>query len=185
MFRRASRVTVAFMALLLAGCGEDEQAEAPPPQEITREAMGHYCGMIVADHPGPKAQLFLKERADPIWFASVRDAIAFTMLPEEPKAIAAIYVNDMGKAMSWESPEPGSWIEARDAWFIVGSRRTGGMGAPETVPFSDQPAAQAFADEYGGELVRFDDIPPDYVLSPVDETMQKGMQKGMQEGMAH
>lgn len=164
----------AFMALLLAGCGEEEQVK-PLPRELTREAVGNYCGMIVADHPGPKAQLFLKQRADPIWFASVRDAVVFTLLPEEPKDIAAIYVNDMGKATNWDSPEPDSWIEARDAWFVVDSRRTGGMGAPETVPFSDQTAAQAFVAEYGGELVRFDGISPDYVLSPVGEAMQEGM----------
>jgi copper chaperone NosL len=176
MVRRIVRITIAFMALLLAGCGEDEQAKTPPPpQELTREAVGNYCGMIVADHPGPKAQLFLKKRADPIWFSSVRDAIAFTMLPEEPKAIAAIYVNDMGKAMNWESPEPGTWIEARNAWFVVGSSRTGGMGAPETVPFSEKTAAETFAAKYGGRLVRFEDIPSDYVLSSAGGTMRKGM----------
>lgn len=174
MLRRVLPITVAFMALLLAGCFEDEQTR-PSPRELTRDAVGNYCGMIVADHPGPKAQLFLKQRADPIWFTSVRDAVVFTLLPEEPKDIVAIYVNDMGKATNWESPEPGTWIEAQDAWFVVGSSRTGGMGAPEAVPFSDQTAAQAFAAEYGGELVLFDGISPDYVLAPVGEATQEGM----------
>lgn len=45
--------------LLLAACDNGEQQAAKPaPQELTREAIGHYCNMIVADHHGPKAQLF-------------------------------------------------------------------------------------------------------------------------------
>jgi FAD:protein FMN transferase len=51
----------------------------------------------------------------------VRDTIAFTRLPEEPKDIAAIYVNDMGQAQTGQQPEPGTWTEARDAWFVIES----------------------------------------------------------------
>lgn len=166
----AARLAAALaMAAVLAGCGEDETAEAPPAQELTREAIGHYCGMIVADHPGPKAQVFVAGRDEPFWFTSVRDAVAFTMLPDEPKTVSAIYVNDMAQATNWESPEPGTWIEARGAWFVIGSSRAGGMGAPETVPFSDDGAAAGFAAQYGGSVVPFDGIPQDYVLAPVAE----------------
>ncbi len=160
----------AVLLLSLAACGEDVvTAEAPAPEEMTRDAIGHYCNMIVADHPGPKAQLHLKDASAPVWFSSVRDAVAFTLLPEEPKAITAIYVNDMAKAMNWDSPEPGTWIAARDAWYVIESDRRGGMGAPETVPFSDRDAASRFAAKHGGRLVRWEEIPADYVLAPVDE----------------
>jgi copper chaperone NosL len=40
----------------------------------------------------------------------------------------------------------------------------GGMGAPETVPFSSRTAADKFAAEHGGQVVMFDSIPRDYVL---------------------
>ena len=106
-------------------------------QELSREAIGHYCNMIVADHLSPKGQKYVADSDQPVWFSSVRDTIAFTLLPEEPKNIAAIYVNDMGRA-SWESPEPETWIEARSAWYVIESSRRGGMGAPEPV---DQPHA--------------------------------------------
>ena len=83
----------------------------PAPVEPTRDASGHYCGMILLDHSGPKAQVHLPDEPEPVWFSSVRDAIAFTMLPEEPRNFTAMYVNDMGVAQ-WDVPEPGTWIDA-------------------------------------------------------------------------
>lgn len=172
MTRILASIVVALLSMPLAGCDEDEQAKAPPPRELTREATGHYCGMIVVDHPGPKAQIYLKRREDPVWFTSVRDAVVFTMLPEEPKTIAAIYVTDMSKATSWDSPEPETWVEAHEAWYVLESSRVGGMGAPEAVPFSDKADAEVFAGQYGGKLVRFEGISPEYVLSPVEAPMK-------------
>lgn len=161
MPHRFRALPVAFTAALAAGCGDSEMP--PPPAELTRDAVGPYCGMIVADHAGPKGQIFIEGISEPLWFSSVRDAVAFTMLPEEPKRIAAIYVNDMGRA-SWEAPEPGTWIEARDAWYTIETGRTGGMGAPEAVPFADRPAAEAFAAAHGGRVAAFDDIPQAFIL---------------------
>jgi copper chaperone NosL len=162
-------VFIAIMAGLLAACDAEPEAVAPAaPLEVTGEATGHYCGMLLADHAGPKGQVHLASRDEPLWFSSVRDTIAFTRLPEEPKDITAIYVNDMGQAQNWQQPEPGTWTEAREAWFVIESDRRGGMGAPEAVPFSQQEAAAAFRAAHGGRLVRFDDIPQDYVLGPVE-----------------
>ena len=172
MTRILAPVALALLSMLIAGCDENEQAKAPPPMELTRDASGHYFGMIVVDHPGPKAQVHLKRREDPVWFTSVRDAVVFTMLPEEPKTIAAIYVTDMSKAVNWDSPGPATWVEAHEAWYVLESSRVGGMGAPEAVPFSDQADAEAFAGQYGGRLVRFDGIPPEYVLSSVEVPMK-------------
>jgi len=150
-------------ALFVAGCKQDETASVPRPQEPTRETTAEFCGMEVLGHSGPKGQIFLKSRKTPLWFSSARDAIAFTLLPEEPSDIAAIYVNDMGRA-GWDKPEPGTWIEARQAWYVIGSSRTGGMGAAETVPFAERSAAENFARQSRGRVVAFKDIPPDYVL---------------------
>lgn len=164
----------ASIVLLLAACDEEApQSQTMGPQEMSREAIGYYCNMIVADHPGPKAQIHLDDADVPIWFSSVRDAIAFTRLPEEPKNVAAIYVNDMS-AGPWEAPAPDSWIDAKSAWYVIGSSRRGGMGAPEAVPFTDRSGAEAFATDYGGEVVGFDAIPQDYVLGPVSEPAPPG-----------
>lgn len=168
------RALALVAALSLAACGEEaETAAKPAPQELTREAVGYYCNMIVAAHAGPKAQLFLHGEAVPLWFSSVRDAVAFTLLPEEPKRIAAIYVNDMGVA-AWDAPEPGTWIEAETARYVIGSRMRGGMGAREAVPFADPAAAEAFAERHGGRVVGFAEIPQDYILAADEDAPHSG-----------
>ncbi|MEI8394803.1 MAG: nitrous oxide reductase accessory protein NosL [Rhodospirillaceae bacterium] len=157
-------VWLLFAGLILTGCQQQDTA-IPPPLEVSDAASGHYCGMPLAEHPGPKGQIFLRSApGKPIWFTSVRDAIAFTFLPEEPKDVIALYVNDMGRAKNWEQPEPGTWVEARQAWFVIDSSRKGGMGAPEAIPFGEQAAATAFREANGGRVVRFADIPAAYVL---------------------
>lgn len=151
--------------LTLVGCNERQAAETlPPPHELTQRTMGHYCGMNVLEHPGPKGQILLASRLEPVWFSSARDALSFTMLPEEPKDIRAIYVSDMGKAATWEEPGASNWVDARRASFVIGSRMKGGMGADEAVPFSDRSAAEKFASENGGRVVAFAEVPKDYIL---------------------
>lgn len=161
-------VFLALLALLLAGCDQDEEAaKAPPPVALTREAVGHFCGMALVEHPGPKGQILLRGDDRPVWFTSARDTVAFTLLDEESKAIRAIYVSDVGKAPSWEEPGATNWVEARQAWFVLGSDRRGGMGAEEAVPFSDHAAADRFAAEHGGRVLRISDLPRDWVLGDV------------------
>ncbi len=150
--------------LALSGCYGETGAELPGPRELTRDAVGHFCRMIVADHSGPKAQIFVEGRAEPYWFSSVRDAFAFMKLPGETKNVRAIYVNDMGKAANWSAPEPGTWIDARKAYFVLDSARKGGMGLKETVPFATQDAAAAFIAQHGGIVADFSQVPEDYVL---------------------
>jgi copper chaperone NosL len=157
-----------MLALALATIGGCEKAPpesaAPAPARLSRDAVGYYCGMIVADHPGPKAQIFLESQEEPLWFSSVRDGVAFTMLPEESKAIRAIYVHDMGQAGGWASPSDNLWTKAEDAHYVIGGSRRGGMGAMEAVPFADPEMAADFAREFGGRVVSWATIPRDYIL---------------------
>ncbi len=153
-----------FIAFALTACGEEKKAEAvPPPAEPGGESVAYFCNMGVFDHGGPKGQVFLKGRSgEPIWFSSVRDTFAFTLLPEEPKNILVIYVSDMAKAKNWERPT--EWIEAHKAWYVIGSTYDAGMGGKEAVPFSDEAAARRFAEERGGAVVRFNEMPENYIL---------------------
>ena len=120
--------------------------------------------MGLNEHKGPKGQVFVADREAPYWFASVRETLAFLKLPEEPKDIVAIYVNDMGKASSWDRPEPGTWIDAERAWYVIGSKRRGGMDGNEAVPFGGESSARRFAALNGGHILRFQEIPEDYVF---------------------
>jgi copper chaperone NosL len=158
-------------ALVLAGCNDQKTAEAPPPpQEMTASAVGRYCGMNVVEHPGPKGQIILASQKEAVWFSSARDAISFTMLPEEPKDIRAIYVSDMAKAPDWDEPGVTNWVDAKQAFFVVGSRMKGGMGGDEAVPFSDRGAAEKFSAENGGRVMAFAEVPKDYILGTAEET---------------
>ncbi len=163
---------VLFSVFALAAC-QDEQAKVTPDAvAMTQEALGHYCQMNLTEHEGPKAQIHLARLKHPIWFSQVRDAIAFTRLPEETDEISAIYVSDMAKAADWADPGIDNWIDATRAWFVIGSKISGGMGAPEVIPFGDEAAAKAFAANNGGQIVRLAGIPDDYVLAPVDVSGQ-------------
>lgn len=151
-----------MVAVVLAGCDKMPQP-VPPPAPLSDDALGHYCGMVITRHTGPKGQIFLAGVREPFWFSSVRDALAFTRLPEEPKNIVAIYVNDMGRA-DWDKPDDSTWIDARSALYVVDSSRTGGMGTAELVPFSRRQDADAFVRQYGGEVLGFEQIPEDKIL---------------------
>ena len=76
------------------------------------------------------------------------------------RAIKAVYVQDMGKA-DWEHPQ-GHWIDAKTAFYIMGSKRKGSMG-PTIASFAQEADATKFAAEQGGKLLRFGEIKPDMV----------------------
>ncbi|CCD90348.1 Nitrous oxide reductase accessory protein NosL (required for nitrous oxide reduction) [Bradyrhizobium sp. ORS 375] len=168
--KRLALACALVTAFALAGCNDKQAATPPPPIKLTQQAIGHYCGMNLLEHSGPKGQIFAASLIEPVWFSSARDAIAFTMLPDEPKDIQAIYVSDMGKAASWDNPGPDNWIEARRALFVIGSRLKSGMGSDEAVPFSERSAAERFAAEHGGRVVSFSEVPRDYVLSSAEDS---------------
>ncbi len=162
-------LAAALLMAALGGCDDSKQARIlPSPIEPTEASVSHFCGMLLAEHPGPKGQIFLEGRKEPVWFSSVGEAVAYTMLPEEPTSPVAIYVNDMGQAKNWAQPEAGAWVEARRAWFVLGSdlHQAAGMSDTERepIPFSNRAAALVFAKEHGGRIVRFSEIRQEDVL---------------------
>lgn len=156
------------LALLgLASCKEETQDVSAVA--LTAESVGHYCQMNLLEHPGPKAQVHLEGyEAMPLYFSQVRDAVAYSRLPEQDGVILAIYVNDMGApGATWDDPGATNWIPAAEAHYVVGSRLEGGMGVPELVPFSDLDRAAAFAAEKGGRVMALSAIPDSEVIAPV------------------
>lgn len=151
---------------LLAGCSPSETAALPAPQVITEQSVGHYCGMNLSEHTGPKAQLFLNGQPDkPVWFSTVKQMFGYTKLPEEPKGIAVIYVTDMARVQDWQNPDADqAWIAAKDAYYVIDSGFIGGMGAEDALPFGDAAAAERFAKEHGGRVVGFQDMPEEYIF---------------------
>ena len=162
------RRLLAVLALTaLVACGDGKESNVPNPQEPTAQTIGYICNMSLAEHTGPKGQIFLHGEAAPLWFSSVRDAFTYLYLDGATRTIAAFYVNDMGRA-SWAKPEPGTWIDAHKALFVIGGKREGGMGAMELVPFSERARAEDFIHSYGGRIVTFADAPAGYVFTGED-----------------
>ena len=161
------------LILLLAACKE-EVVEIPAPVAMTDDALGHFCMMALADMDGPKAQIHLNGMPDPIFFAQVRDGVAYLKEPEKTLEITAFYVSDLSVAPSWDAPGIANWLPASEAYFVVGAEVTGGMGAPELAPFSNAEDAEAFAAENGGTVLRLADIPADAVLGAVETVAADG-----------
>lgn len=159
------------MALLaaLAACEEEERAAAPPaPVPLTTEAVSHFCQMNVLEHPGPKAQIHVAGLPAPLFFAQVRDAVAWLKSPEREGDVLAVYVSDMGAAPSWDAPGAENWTDAHAARFVVGAARPGDMGAPEIAPFAAAAAAAAFAAAHGGQVMTLEEIPLAAALAAVE-----------------
>ncbi|HBS31303.1 MAG TPA: copper resistance protein CopZ [Parvularcula sp.] len=164
----ASHLVAALAACVLASCGDapSRAPGAPSPAELTDDAIGYYCGMMLVEHEGPKAQIFLAGETAPKWFSQVRDAVHFLRAPEEFADPVAFYVTDMSDPARRDPAENPLWIDARSAYFVIGARAAGGMGAPEAIPFASADSAARFAAEQGGEVRRLDEIPQAYVEAP-------------------
>mgnify|MGYP001628237498 FL=1 len=158
----------AILCLAILPACQEGTADIPQAVTMTASAVGHFCQMNMLEHPGPKAQVHLTGLpGTPLFYSQVRDAVAYLRMPEQSHEIAAVYVSDMASAASWEIPGADNWIPASAAHYVVGSSRTGGMGAPELVPFSDAASAAQFAQQHGGQVQELADIPDTAVLAPV------------------
>ncbi|MNR57705.1 NosL [compost metagenome] len=61
--------------------------------------------------------------------------------------------------------DPTSWIDAKQAYYVIEGSFVGGMGAADAMPFSDKTRALAFAQAHGGRVVSFSEMPEDYVFA--------------------
>ncbi|MEX0308385.1 MAG: nitrous oxide reductase accessory protein NosL [Ruegeria sp.] len=159
---------LALIALVALTACKEEVAEAPDPVDLTPDALSYFCQMNIAEHGGPKGQIHLEGYPAPLFFAQVRDMLAYLKSPEREAKITAVYVSDMSVAPSWRQPGISNWIAADGATFVVGADVAGGMGAREVVPFANPADAEAFILKYGGSSLPLSEVPDAEVLGPVD-----------------
>lgn len=166
--KKIAGLLMVVSALLVTACERTEKAESPKPRQPNADAVGYFCNMLLQEHKGPKSQIFLKGKQQPLWFTSVRDGIAYTRLPEESQGVSALYVTVIDSATEFdlEHPEqsPNTWMEAGWALYVIDSKLRGGMGAMEAFPFREGAEANLFTEMYGGRIVRLSEIPDHYVL---------------------
>lgn len=158
--RRCAYLLALVAPLWLAGCDSAGSAKGLAPLEIDASTTCELDGMLLGDYPGPKGQIFYGGQDKPQFFCDSVELLHTLLLPEQVKAVAAAYVQDMGKA-DWDKPQ-GNWMDARTALYVLGGKRHGSMG-PTIASFAQEADAQAFAKQWGGKVVRFAEIKPDMV----------------------
>jgi len=141
----------------LASCGESKQ-EQMLHQAVKIESSDecHLCGMMITEFPGPKGEVYRKEGGSVKKFCSTRDMLSYYLDPENKRNVSQLFVHDMSK-MPWGKTNDSYFIDAKKAWFVAGSSKMGAMGKT-LASFSKKDDAQAFAKEFGGKVLSFEQI---------------------------
>lgn len=115
------------------------------------------CGMFVARYPDWVAGLRFADGSHAV-FDGAKDLFRFWLeparyLPGRTRAdVVRMFVTD------YYAVTP---VDARAAWYVVGSDVTGPMGH-ELVPFASEAAAREFLrDHHGRRVLRFDEVTPE------------------------
>ena len=144
-----------LVCLLLTACDKPEQttyndlASAFHPSDEC-----HVCGMIITGFPGPKGQVV--EPGGIKKFCSTAEMLGWWLQPENHHGDAKLYVHDMGRS-TWNTPDDSHLIDAKNAFYVIGSGLKGAMGVV-LASFSNQQAAEKLAADSGGRVLRFSDI---------------------------
>jgi copper chaperone NosL len=146
------------LATLFACSRPDDASSAPVPVEIEAGTACDLDGMLLADYPGPKGQIHYAGAAAPVFCCDTVELFALLLRPEQARPVRVALVQDMAQA-DWNQPR-GHWFDARQGFYVLGSKRHGSMG-PTLASFAAQEPAAAFAREFGGRVLRFAEITPD------------------------
>lgn len=158
---RHTLILAALAATALTACGQSGTQTAVVPLEIGHGTSCALDGMLLADYPGPKAQIHYAGQAEPDFFCDTVEMFNIHLSPEQVRAVQGLFVQDMGRA-DWDAPRD-HWIDAKTAYYVHGSKRRGSMG-PTIASFAQEADAVKFAAGYGGKVYRFADITPDMVV---------------------
>ena len=143
---------LSLLAVLSFACSKTEDSLAPI--EVDRSTSCSLDGMILMDYPGPKAQIHY-DSGEPDFFCDTMEMFSIYLRPEQQKRVTAIYTQDMGKT-PWDKPT-GSWIDAKSAYYVHGSKKLGAMG-PTIAAFARSEDAETFAKEFGGTVLKFEQV---------------------------
>jgi copper chaperone NosL len=158
-------------AVLAIGCLLIISAQngfAVPIDPVEADQRCPVCGMFVAQYEQWLAQIIITSR-DPLVFDGVKDMMAYYFNPAGYGEAA-----DMETAEIWvRNYYTLDYINARAAYYVVGSDVMGPMG-DELIPFSSLEEAENFkTDHHGKEILRFAEIDARQIM----EMKQKHMMK--------
>lgn len=146
----------ALAYFIMAGQSEsvtDVKGQMAVPKEVKCPV----CGMFVAKYP--KWAALIEVETTKHYFDGVKDMMKFYIFdvdfPYDRSKIEKMVVTDFYTLKA---------IEAKEAFYVIGSDVYGPMGN-ELIPFLTKDAAQNFmSDHRGDKIIRFDDITPKLVM---------------------
>ncbi|WP_253738772.1 nitrous oxide reductase accessory protein NosL [Halohasta salina] len=177
--RRTMLTTAAGgLAVGLAGCMGGNGADRPAAVALDEGQTCDQCGMVIEEHPGPTGQVFfedhLSDRDGPAWFCSGTCTYTYRSDQEAEGATPIVtYLTDYSAvdySIEGDQPAITAHLAAEDyvvesaLSVVAGSEVIGAMG-PDLIPFSDTADADAFAEEYGGEVLPATDVDRELVDS--------------------
>ncbi len=116
---------------------------------IPADARCPVCGMYPARFPSWAAQIIFKDGAAH-FFDSPVDLFMFL---DEPARFGADATATDAAAMYVADFRSGTWLDARQAVFVIDSGARGPMRGPDLPAFADIAAAQGFITEHGGRAL--------------------------------
>jgi nitrous oxide reductase accessory protein NosL len=146
------------LGYFLKAGGVVENHSATGKIRVPAKAKCPVCGMFVAKYPRWAAEMVVDGK--PYYFDGVKDMMKFYIFdgdfPYDRKKIEKILVTDFYTLEG---------IDARKAWYVLGSGVYGPMGN-ELIPFKDEKSAKNFMKDHGGErIVRFPEITGKMVMA--------------------
>lgn len=130
-------------------------AETYTPQPIAKSERCPVCGMYPANYPKWHAQIVFKDGGHAS-FDSAADMFRFlhNMAKYDKKHVAA----DIGKIFV-PAYDKGRWLDARQAFFVAGSKAQGPMGN-DFPAFASKDDATRFSQKSGGKPLSFEQVTP-------------------------
>ena len=135
-----------------------DAAEIAIPKPTARDKCP-VCGMFVAKYPDWLAAVRLRDGSH-VFFDGAKDMSKYVHDPKKydasrrPKDIEAVLVMDYYAL---------TWIDARKAWYVLGSDVYGPMGR-ELIPLEKEDDAREFMKDHKGmRIIRFSEATPEVI----------------------
>ncbi len=135
-----------LVVLLLLGVSAYAKVDVP------KDAKCAVCGMKVAKYPNWVAVIEMND-GHKHYFDGVKDMMKFYLYPEKFK-----FKKESAKDILVTDYYTLKQIDAKKAWYVLGSNVFGPMG-DELIPFKTKKDAEAFLKEHNGKsIVQFDKV---------------------------
>lgn len=137
---------LAMSAVVLAGCGGDDESRTDPPNIEYGVDMAE-MGMPVVD-PRYTVAILPEGEEDWILFDDVGEFLKY-MTTRDGMTYDAMWVHDFNDE---------SWVSAEEAWYLESRELTSSPMGWGVATFKDEESALAAQEEFGGELYTWETV---------------------------